>query len=343
MADKILAKGKLENFLAEIKNERDLFAPANVMDKMVWTEVGIVKNLIWDFSNTEMSPKSFFFPQTECMMTFVNNMDDPQGMVMQAKPFLNKSRILLNVRPCDAKAFRTLDLIFIQDDMTNDLYWRDKREKTLLIGLACNNPSPTCFCTSMDCGPYHEEGLDLLLVDLKDKILIRVLSENGSLLVKDLPAADDIEIEQAIKLKVDAENMIKSRIGINRINSLEILTLYEHPMWERVQDNCISCSVCTFCCPTCHCFDIQDEVQGECGRRVRNWDYCMSWLFTMHGTGYNPRGTRKDRVRQRFMHKFKYIPLKRNGIIGCVGCGRCIQLCPVNIDVRAVITKMNGY
>jgi sulfhydrogenase subunit beta (sulfur reductase) len=76
--------------------------------------------------------------------------------------------------------------------------------------------------------------------------------------------------------------------------------------------------------------------------RLRNWDYCMSGLFTQHGSGHNPRGTKKDRVRQRFMHKFKYIPQKRNGEIGCVGCGRCITLCPVNIDVRDVVRDMNS-
>jgi ferredoxin len=113
-------------------------------------------------------------------------------------------------------------------------------------------------------------------------------------------------------------------------------------MWDKVYESCLNCGTCTFVCPTCHCFDIQDEVKGTEGRRVRNWDYCMSWLFTVHGTGHNPRPSKKERVRQRFMHKFKYIPMKRDGEIGCVGCGRCVQLCPVNIDVREVVNQMNA-
>ena len=41
------------------------------------------------------------------------------------------------------------------------------------------------------------------------------------------------------------------------------------------------------------------------------------------------------------MHKFKYIPERRDNQIGCVGCGRCISMCPVNIDVRNVVNLMN--
>jgi formate hydrogenlyase subunit 6/NADH:ubiquinone oxidoreductase subunit I len=129
---------------------------------------------------------------------------------------------------------------------------------------------------------------------------------------------------------------------MDQVLSRDLMELYEAGHWSRVQESCLNCGTCTYCCPTCHCFDIQDETQGEAGRRVRNWDTCMSWLFTMHGTGHNPRGSKLDRVRQRFMHKFKYIPAKRGGEIGCVGCGRCVQLCPVNIDVRRVVNDMNA-
>ena len=29
-------------------------------------------------------------------------------------------------------------------------------------------------------------------------------------------------------------------------------------------------------------------------------------------------------------------------MLGCVGCGRCIQLCPVNNDLREIIKKINN-
>ncbi len=65
-------------------------------------------------------------------------------------------------------------------------------------------------------------------------------------------------------------------------------------------------------------------------------------IFTIHTTGHNPRGTKLQRVRQRFMHKLKYFVDKYNAGLMCVGCGRCIRECPVNIDIRKICGLMNS-
>ncbi|CAO0822304.1 sulfhydrogenase subunit beta (sulfur reductase) [Desulfarculales bacterium] len=342
MSHKILAKNKLDAFLQGLCRDQDLFAPVMKDGKVGWAPVTTAAEALWEFSNSELSPKNFFFPQTECMMHFNNVQGDPEGMIMQATAPLNKPRMLLNIRPCDAHAFQILDMIFVQDEMTNDLYWRDKREKTTLIGLACNNPCPTCFCITVGSNPHGTTGLDVLLTDIGDKLVAEYLTAKGKSLLKKLPEVTQQDLLQAGELKKAAEAQIRSGVAVDKISAREVMELYDAPLWDRVVESCLNCGTCTFCCPTCHCFDIQDEAQGEAGRRVRNWDSCMSWLFTMHGTGHNPRSTKKDRVRQRFMHKFKYIPVKRGGEIGCVGCGRCVQLCPVNIDVRKVVNDMNA-
>jgi ferredoxin len=43
------------------------------------------------------------------------------------------------------------------------------------------------------------------------------------------------------------------------------------------------------------------------------------------------------------MHKLKYFVDKYETGIMCVGCGRCIRQCPVNIDIRRVCDLMNRY
>jgi predicted aldo/keto reductase-like oxidoreductase len=60
-------------------------------------------------------------------------------------------------------------------------------------------------------------------------------------------------------------------------------------------------------------------------------------LFTLHASGHNPRVSGKERMRQRIMHKFNYFNTK-NGQIACVGCGRCIRECPVNLDIREILS-----
>ncbi|MBF0482974.1 MAG: 4Fe-4S dicluster domain-containing protein [Desulfovibrionaceae bacterium] len=274
------------------------------------------------------------------------------GMILREEPVPAGRAVLLGVRPCDAKALAVLDGIFgrrASGDASGEVsggafgadpYWAARREATILCGLACNYPCPTCFCDQMGCGPHHREGLDALWTDLGESYLVTILTERGRELASDLAPAAQADLNRAESLKAEAASLLTGKFPMDKIAQRGVLELCELPLWAELAATCLNCGACTHVCPTCHCFDIQDEVKGERGRRLRNWDTCMSGLFTRHASGHNPRGDKLARVRQRFMHKFKYIPVKR-GEAGCVGCGRCIKACPVNIDVREVVRAMN--
>ncbi len=340
MAQKILPKKELGNWLEGLAKDSQLWVPKREGLKVQWAGFD-GEGMELEFINTHLSPKHLFFPQTECMMSFINDPAHPQGMIMTPTPPMEGTQVVVGVRPCDAAAFSLLDRIFCQDEYTDDPYWRDKREKTTLVGLACNRPGPYCFCTSVGGSPHGTTGLDVLMVDVGEELVLNALTDKGKALIEGLKDAPAEAVDKAAELKSKAEGAMEV-IDTSRITKKSVMELYEQPFWEEIATTCLNCGTCTFCCPTCHCFDIQDEVMGLAGRRVRNWDWCMSWLFTQHGSGHNPRPTKTHRVRQRFMHKFSYIPIKRDGIIGCVGCGRCVELCPVNIDVREVIKLMNS-
>jgi ferredoxin len=111
-------------------------------------------------------------------------------------------------------------------------------------------------------------------------------------------------------------------------------------LWGTLTESCLGCGVCTYLCPTCHCFDICDEAAVTTGERIRIWDSCQFPLFTQEASGANPRPSGKERFRQRIMHKFSYLPRGRN-MAGCVGCGRCVTECPVNLDIREVLEKLS--
>jgi len=254
-------------------------------------------------------------------------------------------RAVIGIRPCDAKAFELVRLNFDTPDY-KDPYWLRAYESTTLIGLGCETPCGSCFCTTAGCGPYHEEGLDVLLADAGDHYLAKVLTDKGAKFLDaagwKTPAGKDADARLA-GLRQAAEGKISSSVPTDNLKSLPTNDLYNASFWEDVSFACINCGTCTYSCPTCWCFDIQDETRGTSGVRLKTWDSCMYPLFTLHGTGHNPRGTKLHRVRQRFMHKLKYFVDKYDRGIQCVGCGRCVRLCPVNIDIRRVALMMNGF
>ena len=118
-------------------------------------------------------------------------------------------------------------------------------------------------------------------------------------------------------------------------------TRADSPVWREQSERCLGCGACAFVCPTCACFDIQEDPHGSHGRRIRCWDSCMYSDFTLMAGG-QPRLTQKERFRQRFMHKLVYFPANNNGEYGCVGCGRCLSKCPISMNIVKVAKSLEG-
>jgi len=299
-----------------------------------------------DAFNTRLSPKFLIYPQSEVMFEYhLDEGREDHHLLKEPEPAGERAPLaVVGIRPCDADAFLLVKRNFDTPDY-KDPYWIRAYETTTLVGLACDNPCSSCFCTTAGSGPFSESGLDVLLVDRGDHFLARVITEKGDRFIS--AAGWNLEAEGAETVieaaRAEAEAGIRSEIATDRLAAKVTTELYDAPFWEEVAFACINCGTCTYLCPTCWCFDIQDETHGKAGVRMRNWDSCMFPLFTLHGSGHNPRNQKMPRVRQRFMHKLKYYVDKYGDGIQCVGCGRCVQFCPVNIDIRKVCNQMNAY
>ncbi|MFO7839861.1 MAG: 4Fe-4S dicluster domain-containing protein [Desulfosalsimonadaceae bacterium] len=299
----------------------------------------------FNFQNTRLSPKSIVYPQSEVLFRYSLDKNSEEYGILKEVEKDKTPKAVIGIRPCDAYSFEVVKRNFDNPDY-KDPYWLAEYEKTTFIGMACNAPCSTCFCTSAGTGPFDEKELDALVVDAGDHYLAKLLTEKGEKLFqaagwgKEADKSAETRIEE---LKSAAESKITSSVGTNKLKEQKMLDLYEAPFWEDIAFACINCGTCTYVCPTCWCFDIQDETCGKSGVRIRNWDSCMYPIFTLHASGHNPRGKKVDRVRQRFMHKLKYYVDKYDNGIQCVGCGRCVQMCPVNIDIRRVCNMMNSY
>jgi sulfhydrogenase subunit beta (sulfur reductase) len=344
MVEKIISKNDFNKWLKKLGESYEVIGPVAEGDQINFAPLSEGNQADMSFQNTRLSPKGLTQPASEKMFTFSLNQEDAEAHVLKEIPEEKAPRLVVGIRPCDARAYDLVQINFVTSDY-KDPFWKAGRERLTLIGLGCNQPCATCFCTSTGGGPFDTAGLDLLLTDLGESYLARSCNEKGEALLNDAPgaAAGDKEKDQAVKIQKEATEAITTEVPTKNLKDQPLLDLFNAPFWDDVQFSCINCGTCTFLCPTCWCFDIQDEVHGAEGIRLRNWDSCMFPLFTLHGSGHNPRSEKVQRVRQRFMHKLKYYVDKYGNGVACVGCGRCVQFCPVNIDIRRVCQQMNDY
>jgi len=341
-----ISKDKWTDGFAQLAETYRLFGPVKENGFHDFRELAKGQAPEFDCLNTRLSAKSIIYPQSEALLEYSLDESLADHHIMKEVDKNDSPRAVFGIRPCDAKAFLLVGRNFDTPEY-KDPYWIKAYAAATLVGLACEEPCSSCFCTTAGCGPYHEEGLDVLLVDGGDHYLAKVLTQKGAKLMAaagwDTAADADAADRQLETKKQAAEEKITAFVNADNLRAADTIELYNAPFWEEVSFSCINCGTCTFVCPTCWCFDIQDENRGKSGKRMRNWDSCMFPLFTLHGSGHNPRGTKQHRVRQRFMHKLKYYVDKYDAGIQCVGCGRCIRSCPVNIDIRRVCELMNSF
>ena len=343
MSDKIILKERMQDFLEALRKTREVLVPVKEKEFYRLKPFTGAEKLDPQFQNTRLSPKGLVLSESERIFEYRLGKEQGAQIVHEA-PADYPPRVVVGIRPCDAKAFALVNRNFDNPEF-KDPWWVNRMASLTLVGLGCDEPCSTCFCTSVGCGPFHEEGLDVLLFDLGHDYLARATTEKGERLLKEAgvkqEAGDDLR-KEAAQLKEKSEKRIHSQVPTDRLKDKRLNDLFDAPFWEDVAFACINCGTCTFLCPTCWCFDIQDEVKKNQGDRIRNWDSCMFPLFTLHASGHNPRSKKAQRVRQRFMHKLKYYMDKYGDGVACVGCGRCVNYCPVNIDIREVAKRMNA-
>jgi len=334
---KTLRKERLQGFLERLLEEREVFAPRRKGDAVVLERIDSAGDVLLDDENTQASPKFALFPQRETLFEY--RAGTKGEVVLEVPRGEAKNQVLFGVRPCDARGLLLLDRVFSAD--CSDPYYGDKRARTVIIGMGCVHPNPACFCRSVGGGPCSAEGSDLFFLDLGDRFLVEAASDKGSALLEDqdLEEADETSLALSRGIREAAEASM-GRLDVRENLGERLNRIFEDPAWKDLAETCLGCGICTYLCPTCHCFDLCDEGTGQGGQRIRVWDSCQFPLFTRQASGFNPRPTVKERFRQRIMHKFSYLP-ETHGMPGCVGCGRCITECPVNLDIREVITTLS--
>lgn len=326
----IISKEALANWLDDLVQEQTLVTPKDVSGVLLYHPVQNSSEVVWDYVRPVMSIKDAFFPATERLLTIEKN-----GRGVKLEEFRPAGRqILFGVRPCDARGLLALDALFIETEPVDSYYTR-RRENTTIVGLACTEMADTCFCTSTGGAPDDTTGMDVMVYPVEGGYQIQSLTEKGTQIWKDAGGRVMDDVAEPLALRT-------THFALPEKESWP--AQFDDTFWAEMSERCLSCRICAYVCPTCRCFDVRDEtIQTGNGsqhfERIRCWDSCAGTVYRRIAGGHNPREAKGERLRNRFMCKFYYYP-EQYGPTACTGCGRCVDSCPVNIDITEVIQHL---
>ena len=330
---------KLDELFSAIAADKTLYLPVDTtagakFEK--WEEGKKLSNAL----NTVRSPKDFFFPQTENLMDF-----KVEGKSIEVIDTREETEdfVVFGVRACDVKSFDVLDRVFLVDPI--DTYYKNRRDHGIIVSMACTRPVETCFCQTFDIDAANPEG-DVVCYKTDDALYLDAKTEKGTALLEKLEAltedADNSAVEEQKKLiKERMSKLPLANLKADAFGAGKTMEFFDAPEWSELSESCLGCGTCTFVCPTCQCYDIKDFNTGHGVKRFRCWDSCMYSEFTKMAHG-NSRLTQLERFRQRFMHKLVYYPSNNDGMFSCVGCGRCLSKCPIQMNIVKVMKKLGG-
>ncbi|MEM0048431.1 MAG: 4Fe-4S dicluster domain-containing protein [Ignisphaera sp.] len=294
-------------------------------------------NAGFGFVHSFQSPKNFLYPPRTDIAIVTEN------LYVEVLENNIKSVVLFGVKPCDLAAIRVFDELFASN--FNPYYFNRRRGIAGIVVEECLYPSETCFCGSVGTGPDVTDGFDLAFARIdRDFVLFKVGSSFGKIIVNKLRLERANESDVGVYRKLVEEAKKKTSIGISVEDMQKALSISipnEH-LWRKLSEKCLGCANCNMVCPTCFCTEIVDEIENDRSRRIAQWIGCLSYIYGLVAGGHF-RKELYTRYRHFVLHKFLFYP-KQTGLLGCVGCGRCIVWCPVGIDIRETIKSVvNEY
>jgi ferredoxin len=318
-SEMIISKEGVKSAFTKMLAEYRLAAPASNGKVVDFLEISDVNDVVMDDRIAYKSPKEFYFPRNEKLMSF----GDDEAMA--SKP--EKTTIVFGVKPCDLEALDTMTKIFTEGKY-EDPFFAAHVANTLVIGVGCLEKKSGCFCERLPVNKEYSDKCDMFLEDSGDNYKVLYVSDRGKeTLVKFFPDLKDF-VNPAPKEKTTVDPLA--------LPTDATLKAFEKVDWEPYTETCQGCGLCTFICPTCHCFGFRDVEEDGVACRYRNWDSCMFAKFTLHASGHNPRETKVERYRQRVLHKYVYVP-QNVGQIACTGCGRCLRSCPAGVSIHNIV------
>jgi sulfhydrogenase subunit beta (sulfur reductase) len=335
-----IRKPEMAIWIEKLMKHADVIAPVRgPCGDVIFSNVRSPNQILWEFENPLQPPKQFLLPQTDPLVQ-IKRMGERHEV---AAIHDDRRRILFNVRNCDAKGIAFLTRMH-QAEPADEAYLLRASNMTV-ISLACTTPCREGFCMCSDSGPFLREGYDIQLTDFGTEFLAEIGTEKGEMAVSKAAncfrETGEAEATERKRLEAEARKHFGRQTchfasAMRRISTGRT----EDALWEAMSDWCLECGGCNFICPTCYCFSVKDLPNNGGWTRCRLWDSCQYAAFTLEASGHNPREARKARMKRRFFHKVSAQYCLRDGIVGCVGCGRCVRVCLGATHMPAVVAAV---
>lgn len=322
MAENFISKESLRALLAKLSQDRTLIGPVDT-GKVVEYRPAAPGDILMDDRISYKSPKEYYFPQAEKLLTF-----GPDGV---AENDSGPGAVIFGAKPCDLEAMRVMRAVFLEGRYA-DPFVGGKMDRNLIIGVGCEKKKPGCFCDALGLDMTFSDFCDVMLAPADGGYTVEHLSDKGKEALAALPETVGIQCDNSREAAPP-----EATLGLPP--DLEDAALFDAIDWQKETITCQGCGMCTYICPTCHCFEFKDVTEDGAVNRYRCWDSCIYPKFTLHASGHNPRAKRYERYRQRVLHKYVYVK-QNTGLTACTGCGRCLRSCPVGMNIRAVAYKL---
>jgi len=342
----ILPKEKLPAFVQALQAGFRVVGPVRTPTGFAFEDITQADQLQLDYNTTILPPKKYFLPQRETLFKFHTESNSEGVQTVDVEPVYQdvQPTVIFGIHTCDMNGIMLYDKVFSEG--YRDEHYMTRRDKMVIIGIECLHPcDDASFCKDM--GTLTAPPIyDLHMTDVDDDYLIDTGTEKGERLLlahseAKMATTDDMHrLGRVLSAKWPRFRM---RLKMSKDQTPSLLTLgYNAHIWEELGERCLACGSCTSVCPTCFCFDVQDEldINMQDGERARVWDSCQLHEFALVAGGHNFRGSKASRVRHRLMRKGKYIK-QVHGLTGCTGCGRCERACLVDITIPGTLNALH--
>ncbi len=343
----ILPKSDVPRLLRAIAARWELHGPVvhPVSGETLFDRVENPADLRLDAPIPVNAPKYAVFPHFERILSY--RYDPDSKRLDMAREDLVKAKALVGVRSCDLTGLLCFDRFFLGQEFVDEVY-RDHRRRMLIVAHTCVRPFAQCFCVCTDSGPYAREGYDVNLTDLGSDYLFETGSDKGRELAAELGLVEageqagrdrDAAVDRSIGL-FDGQ-AVENKAWISRAVNRLTTGFVKPETWEYIGHQCFECGACSFVCPSCSCFNIEDAARQDGSvERLRTWDSCSFEGYSRMAGEHNPRRPVEDRRNKRFFCKLSYSQSRKYLRPGCVGCGRCARVCPGDIGLPNVVTAI---